>query len=285
MQVVEKRVRVILPKIGVNAAYRHVHFRHFPCVGVAFLTVNGNDASLPRVFLNEFFALYEHPAASATGVVYAAVRRRLQNRHNRFYNACGRVELAALDSLMRGELRDAVFIGASEKVAAFVRAVHVHIGEQVHNVAEYALVQVRTGVIFGQNVFQFLIVLLNRPHSVVNDLANLRRMRRRRDFIPAGFLRDKEDVFLLVCVRVILKAVAVSQKFAVSLVKGVGDIPKENQSDNDFSVVCGGNMPPQDAGGVPDLLLKADNRVAFLRHASPLPVRATSPYYPAWATL
>ena len=244
MQILKERVRVIRSEIGVNAPDRHIHFRHFPCVGIAFLPVYGGRAPDSRVIPDKFFTLDEHSAAPATWIVNTAVGRRFQNRHNRFDNAGGRVKFAAFDALIRRELRDTVFIHASENIPALFRSAHIHIGEQIHDIAKNALVQIGIGVIFGKRVFQFPVVFFYSPHRVVNDRSDLRRMRRRRDLIPPGVLRDEENIFLLVCVRIVLKAVAVSQQFTVTPVKGAGYIAQENQPDDYFSVIRRRNMSP-----------------------------------------
>ena len=77
----------IRSEIGVDSTDRHIHLCHLPSIGVALLTVNRNIATIAAVRLDKYCALYKHTAASAAGIIYTAVFKRIENGNNGFYNA------------------------------------------------------------------------------------------------------------------------------------------------------------------------------------------------------
>lgn len=114
MQVVEKRICVVFAEVRVDAADGHVHFCHFPGIGVGFLSVNAYIVAVAAVILYELDALHEHAAGAAAGVINALTFARLEDAHDGFHDACRGVEFASLDAFVTCELRDAVFVGAAE---------------------------------------------------------------------------------------------------------------------------------------------------------------------------
>lgn len=69
MQVVEKGIFGMVAKVCVDSADCHVHFGHFPGVGIGFLSEDRDVASVSCVLLNELYGLYEHSALTAAWVI------------------------------------------------------------------------------------------------------------------------------------------------------------------------------------------------------------------------
>lgn len=114
VQVVEKRICVVFAEIRVDAADGHVHFCHFPGVGVGLLSVNAYIVAVTAVILYELDALHEHAAGTTAGVIDALAFARFEDAHDGFHDACRGVEFASLDAFVACELRDAVFVGTAE---------------------------------------------------------------------------------------------------------------------------------------------------------------------------
>ena len=130
---------------------------------------------------------------------------------------------------------------------------HLDIGEEIYHLSQPPLVQLGPGEIFGQDVLEKLVLLLDTPHGLVDDGADLRRMGRCGDDRPAGILRDKEDVLGGVLVLVLLEAAALLHQLLVLRLEPVGDVFQEDQPQDDGLVLRSVHVPPQDAGGLPDL--------------------------------
>lgn len=206
--------------------------------------------------LKEFDALHEHASGAAARVVNSAVVKGFQDGDDGFDDAGGGVEFAAFHAFIGGELGDAVFISPAQQVFPRLRIPHVHIGEDVHDVAQHPFVQIRAGVVFGKDIFQAPVFGFNGKHGFINDLADFFRVRRRGHGGPARFFRDKEDIVRQIFVTVIFKAFPFRQERLEFPFKGAGDVAQENQADDDFAIVRGGDVPPQFAGGVPYLFSK-----------------------------
>lgn len=265
VQVVEERVFVVFAKVCVNATDGHVHFRHFPSVGVGLLSVNAYIVAVAAVVLNKLDALHEHAAGTAAGVIDAFAFARLEDAHDGFHDACGGVEFAALDTFVACELCDAVFVGATEQILACLGVAHVHIAEHIHHVAEHALVEVGGRVVLGKYAFERLVVLLDFDHRLVENLADFGGVGGFRDFGPAGVLRNKEDVFAHVFVEIFFKAFAFGDELVVAFFECGRDVAQEDEPGENFAVIRCGDVPPEFASGVPDLLFKAESRRGLRR--------------------
>lgn len=114
VQVVEECVCVVFAEVRVDAADGHVHFCHFPGVGVGLLSVNAYIVAVAAMVLDKLDALHEHAAGAAAGVINALAFAGFEDFDDGFHDACGGVEFAALDAFVACELRDAVFVGATE---------------------------------------------------------------------------------------------------------------------------------------------------------------------------
>ena len=65
VQVVEKRICVVFAEVRVDAADGHVHFCHFPGVGVGLLSVNAYIVAVAAMVLDKLDALHEHAAGAS----------------------------------------------------------------------------------------------------------------------------------------------------------------------------------------------------------------------------
>lgn len=165
-------------------------------------------------------------------IVYTTIREGAQNGNNSLDNARRCVELAALLSLVRGELCDAIFVGASEEILRILRALHVHIGKEIDNLPEYALIEVGACVIFRQYIFEIFVVCFDGTHRFVDDRANLRCMCLGGNVLPTCIFGDEKDILRLIGVPIVLETIALGYELTISLLKYTGDITEENQSND-----------------------------------------------------
>ena len=265
VQVVEERVFVVLAEVRVDAADGHVHFRHFPGVGVGLLSVNAYVVAVATVVLDKLDALHEHAAGTAAGVIDALAFARFEDAHDGFHDACGGVEFASLHAFVACELRNAVFVGAAEQILARFGVAHVHVAEHIDHIAEYTLIEVGGRVVLGEHAFERLVVLLDFDHRLVENLADFGSMGGFRDFGPPGVLRYKEDVFAHVFVEVFFEAFAFGDEFVVAFFECGRNVTQEDEPCENFAVVRRRDVPPEFAGGVPDLLFKAESRRGLRR--------------------
>ena len=259
MQVMEERVFVVFAEVCVDAADGHVHFRHFPGVGVGLLSVNAHVVAVATMVLDKLDALHEHAAGTAAGVIDAFAFARLEDFDDGFHDACGGVEFAALDAFVACKLRDAVFVSATEQILACFGVAHVHITEHIYHVAEHTLVEVGSRVVLGEHTFESLVVLLDFDHRLIKNLANFGSVGGFRDFGPAGVLWNKEDVLAHVFVEVFFETFAFGDEFVVAFFECGRNVAQEDKPGENFAVIRCGDVPPEFAGGVPDLLFKAES--------------------------
>ena len=261
VQVVEECVFVVFAEVCVDAADGHVHFRHFPGVGVGFLSIDAYVVAVAAVVLDELDALHEHAAGAAAGVINAFAFTWLEDFDDGLDNACGGVEFAALDAFVTCELRDAVFVGATEQVFACFGVAHVHITEHIDDVSEHALVEFGCRVVFGENSLEVLVVFFDVDHGLVENLADFGSVCSLRDDGPAGTWRDKEDVLLGVFVGLVFESFAFGDEFVVAFFERRRDVAQEDESGENLAVFCCRDVPPQFACRVPDLLLEPKGRL------------------------
>ena len=98
---------------------------------------------------------------------------------------------------------------------------HLDIGKEVNDLTEPPLIQLRTGKVFREDVFEPLVFLLNAPHGLVDDRADLRRVRSSGYGAPSCVFRHKEDILRRVFVLVLFKAVALSNKLLILRLEAV----------------------------------------------------------------
>ena len=84
-----------------------------------------------------------------------------------------------------GKFRDAVLIGAPEKILALGQILGMDfIGEKVDHVAQLVLIQIRRSIVLRQYAFQLRVLLLDGFHRIVDDFADFLRMGGRGDHAP-----------------------------------------------------------------------------------------------------
>ena len=238
VQVIEERIGVLLAQVRVDAPDGEVHGRHLPRGGVALLAVDRQVIDVALVALHEFGRLNEHAARAAAGIVDAPMVG-LDDLDERPDNAGGRVELARVLALRLRELGEAVLVGASQDVARVALLRHLHVGEEVHDLAQAALVQLLAGEVLGEDVLELVVLRLDLAHGLVDDLAHLGGVRGGSNGLPAGALRHEEDVLRRILVAILLEALSLVDKLLVALVELVGDVLEKDEPKHDVLVLGG----------------------------------------------
>lgn len=136
--------------------------------------------------------------------------------------------------------------------------VHPDIREQINHIAQPALVEFGTSEILRENIFQSLILLLDRPHRIVYHLAYFGRVRLGRNPLPAGFGRDIEDIFGRIFVLVLLESFALGDKLPVFRFELIGNIFQENKPQHNGLVLRCVDIAAHLVRGLPYFPLKAD---------------------------
>src|SRR5207245_8193463 len=114
-QVAVESVGMVRAEICLDPADRQVHLGELPRRRVRLLAEDRDVANPTAVLANELFALNEHPARAAAGVVHATLVG-LDHLDQQPDDAAGRVELSALLPLGARELTQKVFVGAPQAV-------------------------------------------------------------------------------------------------------------------------------------------------------------------------
>ena len=267
MQIVVKRVRVGGAEVGLDPANRQIHPRHLPRRRVRLLTVNRNIVQLTAVRLDEFRRLNKHPARTAARVVHAALERS-QDFDQRPNDARRRVKFARPFPLLLRELRQAVLVNATKQVFRFARAADLNVREEVDDVAETPLVELRSREVFRQDALQRVVFPFDFAHRGVDRRADLRRPRRRRNRLPTRDFRNPKDVFRLVLVAVvgeILPEFRVGENLRAPRFETVRNVFQENQPQHDVLVLRRVEIAAQNARRRPNFVLEPDvRRVRFL---------------------
>ena len=143
---------------------------------------------------------------------------------------------------------------------------HPNICKQIDNFTQAAFVELGTGKVFRKNIFQTLILLLNRPHRIVDDRSNFRRVCMDGNSFPTGFRRDIENriittllIFITqILILVFLKALSFGNKLLIFSFEFVRDVFQENKSQyNGFIFRCI-NISAHLIRRLPYFLFKAD---------------------------
>ena len=258
MEIVHERILVTHAEIGADAADGHVDLRHLPGVGIGLLAEDRDIAAVAAVGLDELEGLREHAARAAAGIVDAFAGFGTQHLDERLDDALRRIVFAALLALVFGELLDAVFVGAPEEVAVLLDVAELQVvGEEVDDVAEHLLVDVGRRIELRQYALEIGVLLLDLAHRVVDGLPVLRLVRNRGDPLPAGALRDEEDVLLEVGIAVLLIAEALRLQFVIALLKGIGNVAQEKKPHQHLTILCRRQFAAHQFRRVPELVLKA----------------------------
>src|SRR5690606_35970159 len=122
-------------------------------------------AAAAAVLLHEALALHEHAARATAGVVDAALER-LEHLDQQLDHAARRVELAAALALGAGEAAEEVLVDAAEDVlGAALGVAHGDGADEVDELAQLRLVDVRASVVLAEHAFEARILALDRHHG------------------------------------------------------------------------------------------------------------------------
>ena len=244
MKVIKKCVSLIRAEVCINATNRHIHLCHLPGICIGFLTINGNALTIAAVCLDELHALNKHTAGATARVIHTAVVERLQDCNDGLNDAGRCIELAALHTFVSSKLCDAILVSSSQKIFAFLCIRHIHIGEQIDDIAQNSLVQIRTCVILRKHIFQRFVFCFNLSHGFIKDCADFRSVSRSCNGRPSCFLWDEENILAQILVTIFFKAFALCNKLVIFSFKCAGNVAKENQSDDYLSIFSGRDMSP-----------------------------------------
>ena len=233
----------MIAKIGINATDGKIHRCHFPCSRVAFLPVYGQIRNLALMTFHKLGRLHEHASRPAARIIDPPMVR-LNNLNQSFHNASRRIELSSILAFSFRKLGQAVFIGASKNISAVTLICHLYIGEQIHNLAQAALVELLTSEVLGKNILQLIVLRFNRTHSLIDYLANLWSVRSGSNHIPTCIFRHKENILRQVLVAILFKAFAFIHKLLMLLIELVGDVLQEDQAENHILVFRSINVAP-----------------------------------------
>jgi hypothetical protein len=205
------------------------------------------------VGVNKLNRLHKHPRRAATRVVNTAPIW-FEHLDEQFDNAARSVEFAAFLALGAGELGEEVFVNAAEHVlGAGFGITDLDVADQVNELAQACFVQRRAGVVLGQDARQRRVVALDSRHRVVHEPANGGLASLGFEVRPAGFGRNPEYVDGTVFVWVFRIGTFGTRRHepGVVLLKSVGDVLEENQTEYDVLVFGGIHRAAEGIGGGP----------------------------------
>jgi len=275
MLVAGEGVGGFLAQIEVDAAQGKVHGRQAPSGGVGFLAVDAHVAQLAAVGFDELFALHEHAARAAAGVIHLAMVRG-EHRDQRLHDAGRRVELPALLALGAGELAEEVFVNFAENIAG-----HAHVRtkadsrDQIDEFAKLAIGQLGASIAFIQNALELGVFDFDQGQGIVDALADVGLLGVTANPLPASPFRHPEHVFREVVIAVVQLVgehlgIAVVQEKAVVLIlktagqliaaglESIGDVLQKNQAEHDVLVLGSVHIGPQLVSGSPEGFLQVD---------------------------
>ena len=174
-------VGVVFAEVVINAADGHVHGGKFPCGGVEFLPVDGNDVDVALMGGDKSFGLYEKAAAAHGRVIYAA-RVWLEHFDNQGNYGFGREILAAAFAFGLGKATEEVFVNVAENVfcaqmhglAVVSRTGKVGIGKEDNQPAQSVFVY-RIAADALEDTFEFFVVFFNGIEGIINQFCHARK--------------------------------------------------------------------------------------------------------------
>src|SRR5690606_25808388 len=140
-------------------------------------------ADFALVRLDELLTLDEHTARSAAGIVDAPLEG-LDHLDQQPNDSPRGVELTSVSPLRRGEFVEEVLVHPAEEFLILTVLIAHFEGEQIDQLAQSRLVQLRSGIILRQDSLEGLVLPLDGNHGVVDDLSNLRLFGMLPDFRP-----------------------------------------------------------------------------------------------------
>ena len=198
--------------------------------------------------VQELLRLDEHATGTTTRIVNTALGR-LENLHQRAHHRARGVELAATLTLRRSEACEEVLVHLTQQITCPLRAFRGEASgaEQVHQLAQAALVHAIAVVIVRQRALQGEVIGHQGLRGLVDELADGLELTAgvirlalgvALQVVPAGLLSDPENVLLQVGVAVLqllrdlLRGGAfllqLRQEFETASVESIGHILEEH---------------------------------------------------------
>ena len=164
----------------IDAADCEVHLGQTPGCVVGLLAPDRNVAArlapvdiAGRMRPDEFNRLHKHAGRAATRDVDPAPIG-LQHLDQQPDDATRRVELAALLAFRTSEPGQKVLAHAAKHVQRTGLCItHPDITDHVDELPEALLVEGMAGIVLSENVFESGVVMLNREHCFIDDLADI----------------------------------------------------------------------------------------------------------------
>ena len=180
--------------VAFKAVNGQVHFGKADGGGVLFETSEGETVgrTLALFLLDDAGALHEH-AAGACGRVEHCAMLWVEHMGDQRYQREGGEELAAVVSLLIGELGEEVLVDATEDVARdLLQLIRV---ERAQELSQDGVIQLLI-LGLGQSAAQVLVICFNRLHRLNDRLCSVRVIRERHEIVELS-LWLKEDGVLL----------------------------------------------------------------------------------------
>ena len=259
VQIVGESVGMSRAQVDVDTTDRHIHLTQPPGRRIGFLAKDGNIADSAAVSLDKRLALDEHAAAAATRIIDTVSLVGLDHFDQQADHAARRIELAAAFALGAGEPAEEIFIDAAQDIfgPAFGIA-DVDGRNQVHQLAQTGLVQVRPGIVLRQYADQRFVFFLDGDHGIVDDFADRCLSGLRLDVGPARLFGQPEYPQRLVFVAVF----RVSQFFGgdgrIGFFEGVADVFQKDQAEHRMLVFGRVHVVAHFIRSQPQGLLKSD---------------------------
>ena len=150
--------------------------------------------------------------------------------------------------------------------------------DEVDQLSQAGLVEGRAGEVLGQDSLERPVLLLDRIHRVVDDLADLGRLGGGLELRPSGVRRHPEHVFAHVLVAVLRVGVGLLLDRVVPLLEGVGDVLEEDQPEGDVLVLARVHVPAHLVRRGPELLLEPEIRTVARAGRAASPTASCVPF-------
>ena len=121
----------------------------------------------------------------------------MEHFDEKVHYAARRVELASIFALLRsGKHAKEVLVDAAEDVVSPMIAVRTETdgADEVNEFTEHLVLEVLAAVVARQDAHQCGVLAFDESHRLVNGLANSRQLSLGLQLLPAGAIRNPEDV-------------------------------------------------------------------------------------------
>lgn len=259
-----KAIRVLRPEVRLDPANREVHLRQTPRRRVRLLPVNADVPDPPAVLLDEPLRLHEHPARPTTRIVNPPLVRR-EHLDEQSNHAARRIELPALLPLRQRELAEKILVHPPEDVLRpiFLSA-EPNRRDEIHELPEPLLVELRPAVILRQNALERRVVPLDRDHCIVERLPNLGELGLVLQIRPPRLGRNPEDALAAILVRIlgIRPLVDLREELPMPLVECIRNILEKHEPEHDMLVLGRVHVVPKLVRSLEQRALEPEIRAA-----------------------